>query len=204
MIWLLIGILVGVVIGLIPFFIARGRCRDNMGTLAMVCCLIAGVFDGLFGIIGLSIFVAIGFTIAIMVSTRDSAPISRNKGTQAGGVVYYNNNNGGTAPAQYGSVGVMAISGSLKGRVYGLGNGLTFGRNASNGVRFSAGESGVSSNHCRLYRQGNAIMLVDLGSSYGTFLDDGRQLMRNNPVSLGIGSRFYLGTRNNTFEVVQN
>ena len=197
--WLIAGAIVGALVGLIPFFIARARCRDNMGILALICCTVGGLIS--FG--GLILPIAIGFTIAILVSNRDTAPISRNKNAQSGGVVYYNNN-GGTAPSSYGSVGVMCISGSLKGRVYSLGNGLSFGRTAGSSVRFPSRESGVSTNHCRLYRQGDAILLVDLGSTYGTFLDDGRQLTRNNPVALGIGSRFFLGTRNNTFEIVQN
>lgn len=193
------GALVGALFGLIPFFIARSRCRDNMGALAMICCCVGGMISG--GT--LALLIAVGFTIAILASSRDTAPISRNKASANAGVVYYNNNSD-TAPASYGSIGVMCISGSLKGRVYGLGSGLTFGRTSSNSVRFAANESGVSSNHCKLYRQGDAIMLVDLGSTYGTYLEDGRQLQRNNPVPLGIGSRFYVGTRNNTFEIVQN
>ncbi|MCD7847417.1 MAG: FHA domain-containing protein [Oscillospiraceae bacterium] len=196
---IIIGAIVGALFGLIPFFIGRSRCRDNMGNLAMLCCCVGGMISG--GT--LAFLVAVGFTIAIMVSNHDTAPILRNKTQTTGGVVYSNNNTG-AAPTSYGTVSVMAISGSLKGRVYNLGNGLTFGRTSGSSVRFSSNESGISSTHCKLYRQGNAIMLVDLGSSYGTFLDDGRQLMRNNPVSLGIGSRFYLGTRNNTFEIVQN
>ncbi|MCD7888371.1 MAG: FHA domain-containing protein [Oscillospiraceae bacterium] len=194
------GALVGALFGLIPFFIGRSRCRDNMGTLAMICCCVGGMISG--GT--LALLIAVGFTIAVLVSSRDTAPISRKKASANAGVVYYSNNNGGTAPASYGSIGVMCISGSLKGRVYGLGNGLTFGRTSSSSVRFAANESGVSSNHCKIYRQGDAIMLVDLGSSYGTYLEDGRQLQRNNPVPLGIGSRFYVGSRNNTFEIVQN
>ncbi len=194
------GAIVGALFGLIPFFIGRSRCRDNMGNLAMLCCCVGGMISG--GT--LAFVVAVGFTIAILVSTRDTAPISRNKAAQGAGAVYYSNGNGGTAPAPYGTVSIMCISGNLKGRVYSLGNGLLFGRDANCGVRFSSQESGISHNHCRVYRQGGAILLADLGSSYGTFLDDGRQLTPNAPVSLGIGSRFFLANRNNTFEVVQN
>ncbi|MCD8345523.1 MAG: FHA domain-containing protein [Oscillospiraceae bacterium] len=200
LIMIIAGAAVGALLGLIPFFIGRARCRDNMGVLALICCAVAGIFS-----VGtLAVLVAVGFTIAIVVSTRDTAPISRNKTAQAAGAVYYSNNNGGTAPAPYGTVSIMCISGNLKGRVYSLGNGLLFGRDANCGVRFSSQESGISHNHCRVYRQGGAILLTDLGSSYGTFLDDGRQLTPNAPVFLGIGSRFFLANRNNTFEVVQN
>ena len=46
------------------------------------------------------------------------------------------------------------------------------------------------------------VILTDLQSSYGTFLSDGTRLPPNSPRSVAAGTRFYLATVGNLFEVV--
>jgi hypothetical protein len=45
-------------------------------------------------------------------------------------------------------------------------------------------------------------MLTDKGSSYGTFLLDGRKLNTNESVTLTRGGGFYLANRQNMFQLV--
>ena len=45
-------------------------------------------------------------------------------------------------------------------------------------------------------------MLVDLGSSYGTYLGDGRQLPPNYPKHVTAGTRFYLDNTGDLFQII--
>ena len=71
--------------------------------------------------------------------------------------------------------------------------GLMVGRDYDCGVCFPCDTLGISRHHCsiRWYRGGPAV--VDLGSSYGSFLADGRRLPANAPVPIEPGCRFSLG-----------
>ena len=70
------------------------------------------------------------------------------------------------------------------------------------GVTMPEGTPGISRRHaCIRYQQGMP-MLIDLGSSYGTYLADGKQLPPNYPEPVAAGTRFYLGNRGNMFQVI--
>lgn len=104
-------------------------------------------------------------------------------------------------PAQ-GSLGVQCIAGPLQGQTYRVGRQTLFGRRADCLVRLPDGTPGVSSCHCSLeWRQGVPV-LIDLGSRYGTFLADGRQLPPNYPEPVAAGTRFYLGNTGNLFQII--
>jgi pSer/pThr/pTyr-binding forkhead associated (FHA) protein len=61
----------------------------------------------------------------------------------------------------------------------------------------------VSRRHCsvRLDSQSGGLVLEDCNSSHGTFLDSGERLKSNAPRVLMPNSRFYIGSRANTFQV---
>lgn len=46
------------------------------------------------------------------------------------------------------------------------------------------------------------VLLMDLGSTYGTFLSDGTKLEPNKPYYLNYGQSFYLVDPANTFRIV--
>jgi pSer/pThr/pTyr-binding forkhead associated (FHA) protein len=48
---------------------------------------------------------------------------------------------------------------------------------------------------------GGQVTLTDLGSSYGTFLAGGQKLAPNQPVTLRVGDRFYLGSEKEGFVI---
>lgn len=105
---------------------------------------------------------------------------------------------GGT-PVLYG------ITGEFSGRSIQVDQrGLTLGRDSSFcQVAFSGNAPGISRRHCTLnFNHGaGTFTLVDVGSSYGTFLESGMKVMQGQAIALKPGDRFYVGNRNNMFEV---
>ena len=78
--------------------------------------------------------------------------------------------------------------------------GLTFGRNPECDVVFPPDAPGVSGKHCSLRWRGGSLFLTDLGSSFGTLLEDGRKLS-NESADLKPGARFYLGSNKFGFQL---
>ncbi|MGM9619740.1 MAG: DUF805 domain-containing protein [Oscillospiraceae bacterium] len=97
---------------------------------------------------------------------------------------------------------VRCLAGPMQGQTFHVGpQGLRFGREPDCGIRFPDGTPGISSRHCCLRWERDIPVLVDLGSRYGTFLDNGRQLPPNYPERVVSGTRFYLGSSNNLFQI---
>lgn len=82
-----------------------------------------------------------------------------------------------------------------------LAGGLTIGRDPSCTICLPPDARGVSRRHCRLTAGDGALVLTDMGSSYGTFVN-GRRLEANRPVTLNRGASFYVGEPANTFTVL--
>lgn len=96
---------------------------------------------------------------------------------------------------------VECLSGPMQGQTFPVGaQGMLFGRTSNCAVRFPDGAPGISARHCRLSfnPQSGSAVLMDLGSTYGTFLNDGTRLPVNYPHLLGSGC-FYLANRQNLF-----
>ncbi len=97
---------------------------------------------------------------------------------------------------------LVAFGGYMNGRIYPIdSNKITFGRDASSTVRFPADAKGVSRVHCKLFWQNGTLMLMDCGSSYGTFTTEGK-LPPMRPVPIKYGDVFYIGEKNNCFKIV--
>lgn len=96
---------------------------------------------------------------------------------------------------------LIAVGGSMNGRVYPVGgNEITFGRDASATVCFPADAKGVSRQHCRIFWQNGILMLMDSGSSYGTYTQSGK-LPPMKPVPIKSGDVFYVGEKKNCFKI---
>ena len=96
---------------------------------------------------------------------------------------------------------VVCLEGVMKGGIYPIGNyEITFGRDASCTVCFPADTKGVSRMHCKLLWQNGTLMLMDCGSSYGTYAAQGR-LQPNVPVAITEGENFYLAEEKNCFRI---
>lgn len=90
----------------------------------------------------------------------------------------------------------------LSGKAYPL-NGKTFiGRNLEKcQIVFPAQTPGVSGVHCSVEPIDGGIVITDLGSSYGTLLENGSKLTPNQSYTLRVGESFFLATKDNGFRV---
>lgn len=96
---------------------------------------------------------------------------------------------------------IIAVGGCMNGRTYPVGGKeITFGRDASATVCFPADAKGVSRQHCRIFWQNGTLMLMDTGSSYGTFTQAGK-LPPMKPVPVKSGDVFYIGEKRNGFKI---
>ena len=80
------------------------------------------------------------------------------------------------------------------------GRGIVIGRSTVEcALTYQEDTPGVSSRHCSLAWDSSteAFLLIDLGSTYGTFLQNGQQLKSGVEYRLGAGDSFYLGDRGN-------
>ena len=87
---------------------------------------------------------------------------------------------------------VRAISGPLTGNTWQLKGVLTIGRDPAGSIVYPADTKGISRAHCRLDLQGAAVVITDLGSTYGTFVN-GRKLNPNESVRIDSNTEISLG-----------
>ena len=91
--------------------------------------------------------------------------------------------------------------GFFTSRQFPLSRELRIGRSSTNDVVYPADTSGISSNHCILIPQADGVLLMDLGSTYGTYLANGTKLIPNQKYLLKRGDAFCLGSRKQLFRV---
>ena len=80
---------------------------------------------------------------------------------------------------------------------------IMIGRANNCQIRFAEGTPGISSVHCSISWDENTgeFILMDLKSSYGTFLETGMKLTPHTPYRLRNGDSFYLAEAKNTLRV---
>lgn len=97
---------------------------------------------------------------------------------------------------------IVGVAGMYTGQVFPLGNVVTIGRNAETcNITFPVNTQGISGTHCQIMRQGNSYVIVDKGSTYGTFLGSGQRLQPEVPAMIASGDFFYLGSRDQLFQI---
>ena len=204
---------IGALIGLLPYFLCVSQGKSNLGSLALTLCMISAVL--LFvdaAALGLTVLIAIIFCIAAFAASSDCDDI-------LGNAPPYREDVGPTVPAPRTApaprtipapgpalgpqFALRCLSGPMSGRTYRLGTGgILIGRESDCGIRFFGNAPGVSRHHCSVRIQHGRPALVDLGSSYGSYLADGTKLPPNYPMPIHPGSKFYLGSSKNLFELV--
>ena len=106
-----------------------------------------------------------------------------------------------TAPPA-GGVSLMGISGIHAGAVFPLDEPLVMGRDISKcNLIFDRQTQGISGVHCQISPAGDGAQLMDMGSSYGTFLQNGTQLTPHIPYTLQKGDSFYLADRQYSYRI---
>ncbi len=97
---------------------------------------------------------------------------------------------------------LIGVSGKFEGKKYSIDDRAVIGRNSEKcNVVFPADQPGVSSVHCEITRNNSVLTIKDCGSTYGTFIGNDTKLEPNLPVVLKSGERFYVGDKQNLFEV---
>jgi len=98
---------------------------------------------------------------------------------------------------------IRCVSGMFEGNEFTVEDTILFGRDAVTcNIVYPDGTPGISTLHCKLMVSENGLTIMDLDSSYGTFLGDGTRLAPYQPFSLQSGDSFYLATRENAFTVL--
>lgn len=77
------------------------------------------------------------------------------------------------------------------------------GRSKECKIRFPIDAKGISRIHCQLSVTGTGLAVIDMNSTYGTFVN-GAKIPSKTPVNLQPGSRFYLGSEKYSFTVELN
>lgn len=99
-------------------------------------------------------------------------------------------------------INLVATKGVFSGQQFPVTGRLLIGRDPKRcHIIFPEKTAGVSGLHCEVRKTASGIELVDKGSTYGTFLENGTRLEVNKLYSLRQGEGFYLGTAENTFKV---
>lgn len=100
---------------------------------------------------------------------------------------------------------IRSLASQHKGACFAVGNTtLIIGRDASVcKIKFKEGSVGVSGKHCSIMYKAetNEFVLIDLGSTYGTFLANGQRLQPNIAYHLKPGETFYVGDKANALLV---
>lgn len=78
--------------------------------------------------------------------------------------------------------------------------GVYLGRSKECKIRFPEDAKGISRIHCQLRVNGTGLILTDMNSTYGTFVN-GTKIPPQTPMTLQPGSRFYLGSEKYSFTV---
>ena len=187
----------GALLGLVPFFLGRYFAKPGLGKLSLLICTLTGILVPFTGNFFWPLPVCVAFSIAVFVKKHDFLWPQKQQPQQqrpAQQHVTYAGASGGLT--------VICLSGPMRGQIYPIGqDGLKFGRDNSCAVRFPDGTTGISREHCAIrYQQGVAV-LVDLNSTYGTYLGNGQKLPPQLPTEIAAGSRFYLGSTGCLFQV---
>lgn len=98
---------------------------------------------------------------------------------------------------------VRGMGGMFEGKTFALTDTLRFGRNPQNQIVYSQNTKGISGNHCELSMENERIILRDLGSTYGTFLEDGSKLNERVAYEVKEGDIFYLAESAQSFRIEQ-
>ncbi|MDF2614676.1 MAG: hypothetical protein K0S71_2462 [Clostridia bacterium] len=100
---------------------------------------------------------------------------------------------------------IIGISGQFAGSCTKVDErGIIFGRDRI-GCQMAFGENtpGISRHHCAVSFNPitNMFIVNDLGSTYGTFLENGTKILQGQPIALKCGERFCIASPMNMFEV---
>ncbi len=176
-----------------------GFCKSGVATAPL-----SGNSGGSYVLWGAAIVLAVGVAVWLIVKrTKKSEPIQtdNNEPTQWGDDVTRLESD--IEPSIVSQLGLRCHGGYLNGRTYLIPQeGFSIGRDSDNSIRYPAQTPGISRHHVKLFWQNGQLMLMDLDSSNGTYLNQTGRIAPMQPVSLRPGDVFYLGEKLNAFEII--
>lgn len=98
---------------------------------------------------------------------------------------------------------LYGVGGTMAGSIFDLdADVITIGRDSRQcAIVYPNDEPGISNMHCQIKVFGNYIEISDLGSSYGTFSNDGVRFRKGTTYKLENGDSFYVGDKKNKYIV---
>lgn len=139
----------------------------------------------------------IGSIVLLIWCAEDSVPGDNIYGPNPKGIGSFSNSKNSSVV-----LAVECINGPMQGQTYRVGHGLTFGTDVQSAVRFPIGTPGVSRNHCEIRWQNGSPVLIDVGSTYGTYIAGVKKLPVQLPELISQGTCFCLGGQNIMFQVI--
>ncbi len=108
-----------------------------------------------------------------------------------------------TTPLERSSLYLQGAAGYHLGRRYPIRGTMVAGRDPGCAITFPADSHGVSHRHCQFRANGSSVIVTDLGSSYGTYINGRNRLKPNYPITLSAGDTVSLGSQKQCFTIVQ-
>ena len=105
------------------------------------------------------------------------------------------------APSPSASFVVVGVKGTFAGKRFPVGREMRVGRNPGNDITYSSDVPGISGNHCTLSPRDNGVVLIDVGSTNGSYLPNGTRLNPNQKYLFKAGDMFCLGSKDQVFRV---
>lgn len=100
------------------------------------------------------------------------------------------------------SIKIVCNGGGFYNKIFTFsGNDVTIGRAQNSTIKYPNDTKGVSRSHCKIMMHNGQLMLMDLGSSYGTFVKGKGKLTANVPVTITSGETFYIGGKENELTI---
>ena len=97
---------------------------------------------------------------------------------------------------------LQGISGVHAGKRYAISGPVRLGRDQSRcDIVYPDDTQGVSGYHCMVAVKDSQVYVMDLGSTYGTFLTNGRRLAANETVTVPVGEVISLGSERESFRI---
>lgn len=146
---------------------------------------------------------AVAGGVYLLVATQRS---TQNTAVQAAGNQGAGQGMVGRGPVKKKAV-LRGVTGKFAGQSFDLEKGkVIIGRDAaSSNIVFDENTPGISRRHCQIVYDPaeDDFLITDLGSSYGTFLGNGKKLPANVPEKLSVGDTFYLNNNATRFLVTK-
>lgn len=98
---------------------------------------------------------------------------------------------------------LLGVNGTFAEKQFSIGRGVILGRDPKEAnIVFPPETQGISRKHCSICMDKNGVLIKDLGSSMGTYLENGMRLKEGISYHLERGESFYLATTKEMYRII--